>query len=133
MENLNFNINSDEEGQRIDKYLSIMIEGKSRSFVQGLIDEKKVKANNKVIKSNYKNRSIQCSHIIIFGVFLFLILWEARSRYIYILIPIFSILAGKGCVYICDISIMNIIYKIKNRMKGKRKNEENISSHTNVL
>ena len=45
MENLNFNINSDEEGQRIDKYLSIMIEGKSRSFVQGLIDEKKVKAN----------------------------------------------------------------------------------------
>ena len=31
-----------------------MIEGKSRSFVQGLIDEKKVKANNKVIKSNYK-------------------------------------------------------------------------------
>ena len=31
------------------------------------------------------------------------------------------------------ISIMNIIYKIKNRMKGKRKNEENISSHTNVL
>ena len=54
MENLNFNINSEEEGQRIDKYLSTMIEGKSRSFVQGLIDEKKVKANNKVIKSNYK-------------------------------------------------------------------------------
>ena len=54
MEKLSFNINSEEEGQRIDKYLSIMIEGKSRSFVQGLIDEKKVKANNKVIKSNYK-------------------------------------------------------------------------------
>ena len=54
MENLSFNINSEEEGQRIDKYLSTMIEGKSRSFVQGLIDEKKVKANSKVIKSNYK-------------------------------------------------------------------------------
>lgn len=54
MENLSFNINSEEEGQRIDKYLSIIIEGKSRSFVQGLIDEKKVKANSKVIKSNYK-------------------------------------------------------------------------------
>lgn len=54
MEKLSFNINSEEEGQRIDKYLSIMIEGKSRSFVQGLIDEKKVKANSKVIKSNYK-------------------------------------------------------------------------------
>ena len=39
MENLNFNINIEEEGQRIDKYLSVMIEGKSRSFVQGLIDE----------------------------------------------------------------------------------------------
>lgn len=54
MENLSFNINSEEEGQRIDKYLSTMIDGKSRSFVQGLIDEKKVKANSKVIKSNYK-------------------------------------------------------------------------------
>ena len=54
MEILNFNINSDDEGQRIDKYLSNIIEGKSRSFIQGLIDEKKVKANNKVIKSNYK-------------------------------------------------------------------------------
>ncbi|WP_133016554.1 RluA family pseudouridine synthase [Clostridium cuniculi] len=54
MEKLSFNINSEEEGQRIDKYLSTMIEGKSRSFVQGLIDEKKVKANSKVIKSNYK-------------------------------------------------------------------------------
>lgn len=54
MENLSFNINSEEEGQRIDKYLSVMIEGKSRSFVQGLIEEKKVKANSKVIKSNYK-------------------------------------------------------------------------------
>lgn len=54
MEKLSFNINSEEEGQRIDKYLSTIIEGKSRSFVQGLIDEKKVKANSKVIKSNYK-------------------------------------------------------------------------------
>lgn len=54
MENLSFNINIEEEGQRIDKYLSTMIEGKSRSFVQGLIDEKKVKANGKIIKSNYK-------------------------------------------------------------------------------
>lgn len=54
MENLSFNINSEEEGQRIDKYLSIMIEGKSRSFIQGLIDEKRIKANSKVIKSNYK-------------------------------------------------------------------------------
>ena len=39
---------------RIDKYLSMMIEGKSRSFLQGLIDEEKVLINGKAIKSNYK-------------------------------------------------------------------------------
>ena len=33
MENLSFNINSEEEGQRIDKYLSTMIEGKSRLII----------------------------------------------------------------------------------------------------
>ena len=86
---------------------------------------------SEMIKERRSN--IRILEMCIIGVFIFLLFWEARSRYIYILIPIFSILAGKGCVYICDISIMNIIYKIKNRMKGKRKNEENISSHTNVL
>ena len=54
MENLNYLISNEEQGQRIDKYLSLMIEGKSRSFIQGLIDDKKVMANGKVIKSNYK-------------------------------------------------------------------------------
>lgn len=54
MENLSFNIIIEEEGQRIDKYLSNKIEDKSRSFIQGLIDEEKVKANGKIIKSNYK-------------------------------------------------------------------------------
>ncbi|MBQ1793324.1 MAG: RluA family pseudouridine synthase [Peptostreptococcaceae bacterium] len=54
MENLSFNISIEEEGQRIDKYLSNKIEDKSRSFIQGLIDEEKVKANGKIIKSNYK-------------------------------------------------------------------------------
>ena len=34
MEILNYIINEDQEGQRIDKYLSINIEGKSRSFIQ---------------------------------------------------------------------------------------------------
>ena len=33
MEILNYIINEDQEGQRIDKYLSINIEGKSRSFI----------------------------------------------------------------------------------------------------
>ena len=52
MEKLNYSISNEEQGQRIDKYLSLMIEGKSRSFIQGLIDDKKVMANGKVIKSN---------------------------------------------------------------------------------
>ena len=45
-------IKENDANQRIDKYLSINIEGKSRSFIQGLIDEKKVMANDKIIKSN---------------------------------------------------------------------------------
>ena len=31
MEKLNYSISNEEQGQRIDKYLSLMIEGKSRS------------------------------------------------------------------------------------------------------
>lgn len=63
MENLFFNITIEEQGERIDKYLSVMIEGKSRSFVQGLIDDKKVKANGKVIKSNYKVKNNDCIEV----------------------------------------------------------------------
>ena len=59
MEILNYIINEDQEGQRIDKYLSINIEGKSRSFIQGLIDEKKVMANDKIIKSNSKRNRVE--------------------------------------------------------------------------
>lgn len=54
MEELNFIINEENKGERIDKYLSNVIEGKSRSFLKGLIDDGAVKVNGKVIKSNYK-------------------------------------------------------------------------------
>ena len=54
MENLKYAINEEQEGQRIDKYLSVIIEGKSRSFIQGLIDDKRISVNGKIIKSNYK-------------------------------------------------------------------------------
>ncbi len=46
--------NEEDIGMRIDKYLSNNIEGKSRSFIQGLIDSDSVIVNNKNIKSNYK-------------------------------------------------------------------------------
>ena len=57
MDNINFIITEEENiGDRIDKYLSNKIEDKSRSFIQGLIDEKNVFVNNKNVKSNYKLR-----------------------------------------------------------------------------
>lgn len=55
MDKLFFKItNENDIGVRIDKYLSANIEGKSRSFIQGLIDSDSVIVNEKKIKSNYK-------------------------------------------------------------------------------
>lgn len=55
MDKLFFKItNENDIGVRIDKYLSVNIEGKSRSFIQGLIDSGSVIVNEKKIKSNYK-------------------------------------------------------------------------------
>ncbi|MDU2158486.1 RluA family pseudouridine synthase [Clostridium sp.] len=58
MDELVFKITEEENiGIRIDKYLSNIIEGKSRSFIQGLIDSGAVLVNNEEIKSNYKLRN----------------------------------------------------------------------------
>lgn len=55
MDKLFFKItNENDIGVRIDKYLSNNIDGKSRSFIQGLIDSDSVLVNEKEIKSNYK-------------------------------------------------------------------------------
>lgn len=54
MEELIFKITSEEVNKRIDKYLSEVIENKSRSFIQGLIDNDNIKVNDKLIKSNYR-------------------------------------------------------------------------------
>lgn len=56
MDELIYNILDENKDERIDKFLSTVIEGKSRSYFQGLIEENKVTVNNKVIKSNYKLR-----------------------------------------------------------------------------
>jgi 23S rRNA pseudouridine1911/1915/1917 synthase len=42
---------------RIDKYLSEKLKDKSRSYLQGIIENGAVKVNNKIIKSNYKLKS----------------------------------------------------------------------------
>ncbi len=57
MDKLFFKItNENDIGARLDKYLSNNIEGKSRSFIQGLIDSNSVLVNEKEVKSNYKLR-----------------------------------------------------------------------------
>ncbi|WP_300381761.1 RluA family pseudouridine synthase [Clostridium sp.] len=54
MKEIIFKIEGKDMGIRIDKYLSLVIEGKSRSFIQGLIDSNLILVDNKVVKSNYK-------------------------------------------------------------------------------
>lgn len=54
MEETIFNIDENFEGERIDKYLSSVFEGQSRSYLQGLIEKGNVLVNNKNVKSNYK-------------------------------------------------------------------------------
>lgn len=54
MENFKFQISEEHNGKRIDKYLSSVLDGKSRSYIQGVIDEEKVNVNGKIVKSNYK-------------------------------------------------------------------------------
>lgn len=54
METLNFNVENEDINKRIDKYLAEIIENKSRSFIQGLIDNNNIMVNDKIIKSNYK-------------------------------------------------------------------------------
>ncbi|MGL5150791.1 MAG: RluA family pseudouridine synthase [Clostridium sp.] len=57
MEEMIFTIDESFNGERIDKYLTRVLEGKSRSFLQGIIENGNVKVNNKVVKSNYKLKS----------------------------------------------------------------------------
>ena len=54
MEKTLIKVDEQDEGLRIDKYLSNIFKDKSRSFIQGLIEKEKVKVNSKSLKSNYK-------------------------------------------------------------------------------
>ncbi|NLZ47342.1 MAG: RluA family pseudouridine synthase [Clostridiales bacterium] len=54
MKEFSYIIDEEYHGERIDKYLSQVMEGKSRSFIQGLIDEGKITVNDKIVKSNHK-------------------------------------------------------------------------------
>ncbi|MGL5085628.1 MAG: RluA family pseudouridine synthase [Clostridium sp.] len=54
MEELIYIVKVENKGERIDKYISNLIEGKSRSYLKGLIDDGSVTVNGKIEKSNYK-------------------------------------------------------------------------------
>lgn len=54
-----------EEGTRIDKYLSDILKGKSRSFIQGLIEKESISVNGNLVKSNYKLKSLDQIEVII--------------------------------------------------------------------
>jgi len=49
-------VENEDVGKRIDIFLSAELEDVSRSFIQKLIENEKVKVNQKTVKSNYKLR-----------------------------------------------------------------------------
>lgn len=49
-----YQVDENFNGFRIDKYLSTILKDKSRSFLQGIIEEGNVCVNKKNVKSNYK-------------------------------------------------------------------------------
>lgn len=58
MDEILIKIDKEEQiGARIDRFLVDILDGKSRSFIQGLIDNEGVYVNGKITKSNYKLRS----------------------------------------------------------------------------
>lgn len=54
MEEVTYLVDEESQGMRIDNYLSLVMEDRSRSFIQGLINDGKVTVNNKKVKSNQK-------------------------------------------------------------------------------
>ena len=56
MEQIIIKITKENSNKRIDKYLVEILEGKTRSFIQGLIEQEGIKVNSKIIKSNYKTK-----------------------------------------------------------------------------
>ncbi|GKX28789.1 pseudouridine synthase [Vallitalea longa] len=65
MDSYLFNIENNDVGLRIDKYISNKLPDYSRSFIQKLIKENQLSVNDKSIKSNYKLRRNDIIKIII--------------------------------------------------------------------
>ena len=65
MEEIILEIDLVDIGKRVDKYLNEKIERKSRSFIQGLIEQESVFVNDKIVKSNYKVRNSDIIRVVI--------------------------------------------------------------------
>ena len=48
----NFVVTEESEGERIDKYLNLLMDSLSRSYIQKLLSEGHVTVNSKSIKAN---------------------------------------------------------------------------------
>lgn len=53
----NFVVTEESEGERIDKYLNLLMDSLSRSYIQKLLSEGHVTVNSKCIKANYRLKS----------------------------------------------------------------------------
>lgn len=53
-----YQVDEEYNGIRIDKYLSIFLEDRSRSYLQGIIEQGNVMVNKKNVKSNYKLKTL---------------------------------------------------------------------------
>lgn len=65
MEETIFVVDENFEGERVDKYLAQVFQGKSRSYLQALIQKGNILINSKYIKSNYKLKSYDEVEIIL--------------------------------------------------------------------
>ena len=63
----------------------------------------------------HRNQDIRIMGISMVGIAIFLLIWEARSRYIYFLIPIFCILGANGIYELSQIKFKEIKNKINNK------------------
>lgn len=54
LQEFNFMITEESEGERIDKYLNLLMESLSRSYLQKLLSEGCVTVNEKTVKANYR-------------------------------------------------------------------------------
>ncbi len=60
---IEFIVDANDSGTRIDKYISLLQENLTRSYLQKLIQDEMVFVNNKIIKSNYKVSTGDCISI----------------------------------------------------------------------